>query len=119
MFPPVTEREMALPWHHERFRLREGPDGPFMTNLGDKRSVEERERAERSRVSRQNSLEEEGLDEEAASQGGREYDAEAVELEGPLARALAVRSPTCWTERCSYFSINSLLAAGSVWQQLL
>ena len=90
MFPPVTEREMALPWYHERFRLREGPDGPYMTDLGDKRSAEDRERAEASDASDQDFYEEGDLDDQAASRDTGEEDAEAVELEGPLARALAV-----------------------------
>lgn len=89
MFPPVTEREMALPWYHERFKLREDADGPFITNLGDKRSLQERAEEEASDARRRIFDEEEDMSQQA--EGRREEDGEAVELEGPLARALAVR----------------------------
>ena len=90
MFPPVTEREMELPWHHERFRLREDAGGPFTTNLGDKRSIEDRERAEAGIASGQDFYEEGDVGNQAAGRDRREEDTETVELEGPLARALAV-----------------------------
>lgn len=117
MFPPITEREMALPWYHERFKLRDDPE-LFQTGKtgreGDKRTWYPEDDDDDD-----TGVEEQGNEQPAAAEGAgesgvrgrkgkagrgkqrdatgveQEEDEDAVELEGPLARALAVSTKAC------------------------
>lgn len=108
MFPPVTEREWALPWHHERFKLRDNPEA-FQTG----RSGQEGDKSIWREDSQDEGFSGGSTDTEAgnesyqqigsgASQGAgpgststasrraSEDESDGVNLEGPLARVLAV-----------------------------
>lgn len=98
MFPPVTEREMALPWYHERFRL---VDDPVTSEDGGPRSEGDRSpgSGQVSRVVGGQITGRQGTTMGAQTAEGDGYpgregnDSDPVELEGPLARALAVSLP--------------------------
>ena len=107
MFPDVTDREMQLPWWHERFKLRDDPQF-FETGMtgqeGNKRPPPPAPPQEEATGSgegtgvifgQQRRLVSDGPPEraQAGSKGGvvQGEEGDAVELEGPLARALAVR----------------------------